>query len=94
MVLLLTLTVTCSVDAVGHSEFPEKEETVYVVIEVGLAITELPELEFNPKDGDQVYVPSPPLALSVVDYPLHIVTALVFNVTGNKIPEDEFAPIT
>ena len=40
------------------------------------------------------YVPSPPLAVRVVEDPLLIVTAFVFNVTGSKTPEEAVTPTT
>lgn len=56
--------------------------TVYVVVAVGEAVTELPVVPLNPDEGDQVYV-LPPVAVKVVLVcPIQIeeVEALMFTV--------------
>ena len=52
------------------------------MVVVGLAITVLPIVEFNPVDGDQTYEFAP-LAKSVVDSPAHILSVPVTLNTGN-----------
>jgi hypothetical protein len=64
-----TVTVTC-VDAVHP--FPSVPVTVYVMVEVGLAVTEEPVVALSAVAGLHVYVLAP-LAVSAVDCPLQIV---------------------
>ena len=64
----LTVTVTC-VEPVHPFRSPM---TVYVVVLVGLAVTEVPDELLNVAAGLQIYVLAP-LAVSVVDCPLQIV---------------------
>jgi hypothetical protein len=47
--------------------------TVYTVVVVGLAVTEVPVVADNDDPGAQMYV-TPPVALNTVDEPVHIAT--------------------
>ena len=63
------ITVTVIVESSSHpSNVPN---TVYVVVEVGVAVTELPAVLLNELPGDHVYV-SAPLTVSVEPVPLQI----------------------
>lgn len=53
-------------------QLPFEPVMVYVVVTVGLAVTTLPVVALNPEDGDHAYVVAP-LAVNVVEPPLHIV---------------------
>jgi hypothetical protein len=74
-----TVTVTCPV-AVHPFEVPV---TVYIVVEVGLAVTGEPMVELNPVAGDHTYVVAPVAVSDVVDCPLQIET---FGETVSMIP--------
>ena len=64
-----TVTVPCPVDVQPLLSVPV---TVYVIVEVGLAVTEEPVVELSAVAGLHEYVLAP-LALRVVDCPSHIV---------------------
>ena len=51
---------------------PLAAKTVYVVLTVGFAVTEVPLVALKPTAGDQVYV-LPPLAVRVVGLPVQII---------------------
>lgn len=70
------LTVTIEVAEDVH--VPVVPVIVYVVVTVGLAVTDAPVVALNPVEGDQLYVVAP-LAVSVVLLPLQIVAE--FTVT-------------
>ena len=57
--------------------------TVYVVVEVGFAVTELPVVELNPVEGDQLYVLAPP-AVNVVEPPIQIDVLPALTVTDGS----------
>lgn len=77
-VMVLTVTVPW---AVAVHPFASVPVTVYVMVEVGLAVTEEPVVALNPVAGVHVYELAP-LAVSVVDCPLQIV-AEVTDTTGS-----------
>lgn len=59
IVALLTVTVVegvmvTTVVAVAAGQFPEEPVTVYVVVELGLAVTVAPVVLLNPTAGDQL----------------------------------------
>jgi hypothetical protein len=64
----LTVTVTVVVFVQPEADVPE---TVYVVVEAGLAVTEAPVVALNPVDGAHEYV-LPPEAVNVPDNPEQI----------------------
>ena len=53
------------------------------MVEVGFAVTLVPVVALSPVEGDQVYVDAP-LAVKVVDAPLHIVASATLTV-GNGL---------
>jgi hypothetical protein len=55
--------------------------TVYVIVDVGLAVTLAPVVADNPVDGDQLYV-EPPVAVKPVEKPLQIATLEPPLITG------------
>jgi hypothetical protein len=69
VVFTVTITVVAPVHPVANDPV-----TVYVIVAVGFAVTEPPVVPLNPVPGLHVYV-VPPLAVKVVDVPLHIVAA-------------------
>ena len=48
------MTVTCEVIFKSHPNVVPIEDTVYVVVTVGFAITLIPVVVFNPVEGDQL----------------------------------------
>jgi len=77
--------------------------TVYVVVDVGFAVTEAPDVADSPVDGDQVYVVAPE-AVKVVEFPeqtetadgLTVTTGMTLTVTVEvTVPEQpEVVPVT
>jgi hypothetical protein len=57
---------------------PDDQLTVYIVVEVGLALTVAPDVVLRPVDGVQVYVPPvPPLATKLTAAPVEHLVALL-----------------
>ena len=76
----LTVTVTCVV-AVHPFKVPV---TVYVVVEVGDAVTVEPVVLLSPVAGDQEYVVAP-LAVSIADCPTQIAGGVGTVTTGSGL---------
>jgi len=73
-----TVTVTCAVDVQPLMS----PVTVYVVVDVGLAVTEEPVDELKDDEGVQLYVLAPP-AVSVMFCPVQMAAFGVTVTTGN-----------
>ena len=77
-----TLTVTC-VDAV--QPLASVPVTVYVVVEVGLAVTVVPVVALSPVAGDQMYVTAPDAVSVAVCCPTHIAGGAGTEITGSGL---------
>ena len=75
------MTVTCAVAVHPAAEVPV---TVYVVVDVGLAVTVDAVVLLKPEEGLQLYVFAPP-AVNVVDCPKQIATGGETVTTGNGL---------
>ena len=70
--------------AVAVHPFISVPVTVYVVVEVGDAVTDEPVVLLNPVEGLQLYVLAP-LAVRVVDCPAQIATGGLTVTTGSGL---------